>query len=295
MPRLTIRHETTYRYGQPVAFGPQRLLMRPRDSHAVRLIDASLELTPPGATRWVYDALGNCVCWFQPASESDHLSIVSNLTLDRFPSPLEPPEATDPHSVFPLVYDLADRLTLEPFIAPATEDDGSVLAWLRQLSQPGEPVFDFVQRLNETIHSQFLYGERAEEGTQAPAATLAFGGTCRDFAWLMVEALRRMGSAARFVTGYLYAPRLDPSVGGGLRGAGATHAWCEVFLPNLGWLEFDPTNGLVDSPDLIQVATTRTPAEAAPVSGVLLGDPGGSTLEVTVSVQAVEPELMAAQ
>jgi YD repeat-containing protein len=87
MARLSIRRETTYRYGRPVAFGPQRLMVRPRDSHADRLVDASLELSPPGDTRWMYDALGNCICWYHPHGEADRLSIVSNLVIDRFCTP----------------------------------------------------------------------------------------------------------------------------------------------------------------------------------------------------------------
>jgi transglutaminase-like putative cysteine protease len=99
----------------------------------------------------------------------------------------------------------------------------------------------------------------------------------------MVEGMRRLGYAALFATGYLYAPSA-----GAVRGAGATHAWCEVFLPDLGWVEFDPTNGLAESPDLIRVATTRTPAQALPVSGAILGDPGEARLHVSVDVALVD-------
>ena len=109
-------------------------------------------------------------------------------------------------------------------------------------------------------------------------------GTCRDFAWLMVEALRRLGYAARFVTGYLYCPS-----DGVMRGAGATHAWCEVFLPALGWREFDPTNALAESPDLIPVAVARTPAEATPISGAIHGDGGQAGLAVHVDVRPAGP------
>ena len=109
-------------------------------------------------------------------------------------------------------------------------------------------------------------------------------GACRDFAWLMVESLRRLGYAARFVTGYLYSP----GAGATVRGAGATHAWCEVFLPELGWTEFDPTNALAESPDLIPVAMTRTPVEAAPVSGAIYGDGGQSNLTVHVDVRPAQ-------
>jgi transglutaminase-like putative cysteine protease len=137
------------------------------------------------------------------------------------------------------------------------------------------------------VHESFGYSARAEEGTQTPDETIARGaGTCRDFAWLMIESLRRFGYAARFVTGYLYSP-------GNLNGAGATHAWCEVFLPDLGWIEFDPTNGLVESRDLIRVAATRTPGEASPMSGVLLGEPVEARLSVEVSVELADETLAA--
>jgi transglutaminase-like putative cysteine protease len=127
---------------------------------------------------------------------------------------------------------------------------------------------DFLLRLNGTIHEAFDYREREAEGVQSPAETLRLSsGSCRDYAWLMVEALRHLGYAARFVTGYLYSP------GAAVRGAGATHAWAQVFLPDLGWLEFDPTNGVAESQDLIPVAVARIPEEAAPVSGTLRGRP----------------------
>ncbi|MDR3512210.1 MAG: transglutaminase family protein [Caulobacteraceae bacterium] len=293
MTRLTIRHETVYDYDQPVAFSPHRLMLRPRDSHASRLVNASLELSPPGETRWVYDAMGNCVCWFSPQGEARQLRITSHLTIDRYPAPLAPVQPHDPHTNMPIVYELNDRLVLSPFMTPASEDaDGAVLAWLRgHMGPPDEPVLDFLTRLNSAIHGQFGYVNRYVEGVQAPTETLALGsGACRDLAWLMVEAVRQLGFAAQFVTGYLYSP------GGGsaVRGAGATHAWCQVFLPQLGWLEFDPTNGLVESPDLIQVGATRSPTEAAPVAGNLIGFPGNSRLSVSVEVYVDEQNPAAA-
>jgi transglutaminase-like putative cysteine protease len=285
MPRLIIRHETRYDYDQPVRFGPHRLLIRPRDSHAMRLVDASLELSPAGETRWVYDAMSNCVCWFTPLGESNQLRIVSNLTIDRYPASLAPIQFDDPKSVFPLVYGEPDRAVLAPFIAPATTDptDG-VLTWMRaHLRAPDERVLDVLSRINTAIHQDFEYGVRDAEGTQEPIDTIQRrAGTCRDFAWLMVEAVRRLGCAAVFVTGYLYSPNTT------WRGAGATHAWCEAFLPGLGWIEFDPTNGLVESPDLIRVGATRTPAEAAPVAGNVIGEMWNSQLTVSVDVRLDE-------
>jgi len=289
MSRLSIRHETLYRYGRPVSFGPQRLMIRPRDSHADRLVDASLELSLPGDTRWMYDALGNCICWYHPLGEADELRIVSNLVIERFPAPL--PLLADPHTAVPIVYGIADRTVLEPFIVPATDADPVVEAWMREhLSHPNEPALAYLTRLTHAIHDEFDYGAREEVGTQIPSITISTGrGTCRDFAWLMIEALRRLGYAARFVTGYLYSPKLDPGgAGEGHAGAGATHAWCEVFLPALGWVEFDPTNGLAESPDLIRVASTRMPEPA--ISGAIFGDPQGSEQKVKVEVRLLRED-----
>ncbi len=280
MQRLTIRHETRYAYERAVRFAAHRLMVRPRDSHALRLIEASMELSLPGEVRWIYDAHGNSICRYTPVGEADELKIVSNIIVDRFPASLDL-HLYDPHSALPVVYNLTDRLALAPLLPPVTEDEsGVIVSWLRgYLGHPTEPVLLLLQRLNTAIHNDFQYGERYAEGVQAPAETLTLrSGTCRDFAWLMVEALRRLGIAARFVTGYLYSAKAE------MRGAGATHAWCEAFLPGLGWVEFDPTNGLSESPFLIPIAVARTPQEASPVSGALIGDPGQCHMEVKVQV-----------
>ncbi|HEY3697525.1 transglutaminase family protein [Phenylobacterium sp.] len=283
MTRFTILHETRYSYQRPVRFAPHRLLIRPRDSHAIRVTEASLAFSPSGETRWSYDALGNSVCWLTLEGASDRLSIVSELVIERFPTPLSPLRIDDPQTVTPIVYDPADRPVLAPFIEPTSEDtDGRLLKWIKScMGRPDEPALDFLLRLNGAIHDGFAYSVRYEEGCQEPAHTVALqAGTCRDFGWLMVEALRRLGFAARFVTGYLYSPAVSQ-----VRGAGATHAWCEVFLPDLGWIEFDPTNGLAESADLIPVAVSRTPGEAAPVRGVIYGDGGDARLDVHVDVR----------
>lgn len=286
MARLSIRHETLYTYERPVSFAPHRLLVRPRDSHAIRVVDATLTVSPPGEVRWVYDALGNSVCSFTPNGESTSLSIVSDLTIERYPADLGALQIADPQTATPIVYAQADRTVLAPFIDPVTADaDGDLLKWLRdRVGGPHEPALDFLLRLNRAIHLEFEYSARDHGAAQEPSHTVKVGsGTCRDFAWLMVEALRRLGYAARFVTGYLYSPGHSE-----VRGAGATHAWCEVFLPELGWTEFDPTNALAESADLIPVAVARTPAEAAPISGAIFGDGGDSKLTVRVDVRAAD-------
>lgn len=283
MPRLKIEHETRYTYNNPVSFTEHRMLIRPRDSHALRLIDASLNVSPGGDTRWQYDALGNCVCLFRPNGQATALTITSHVTVERYPALLQD-LIEDPASVFPVVYSPTDHVLLSPMLAPVTFDPGGVIAaWIRALRQdPGEPALNVIQRMSAEIHFNFDYRARFEEGVQHPVTTIETrSGTCRDFAWLMVESLRRMGVAARFVTGYLNTPNAE------IRGAGATHAWVQAFLPGQGWLEFDPTNGLAESLDLIAVAVARTPLEALPISGGLIGDPGGSNLEVSVDVSVI--------
>jgi len=288
MVRLSIRHETLYTYERPVRFAAHRLLVRPRDSHATRVVDAHLTLSPPGRTRWLYDALGNSVCCFTPDGESRTLSIVSELVIERFPASLTRRDVADPQTVTPIFYSAADRAVLAPFIDPVCEDrDGRLLTWLRdQIGSPKEPALEFLLRLNHTIRASFDYSGRDLGTAQEPGHTVTVGsGACRDFAWLMVESLRRLGYAARFVTGYIHSAKAAASA---VRGAGVTHAWCEVFLPELGWTELDPTNALAESPDLIPVAVTRTPAEAAPISGAIYGDGGKSELSVHVDVRPAQ-------
>jgi transglutaminase-like putative cysteine protease len=213
------------------------------------------------------------------------MKVASELVIDRYPAPLAIQRVDNTVALTPIVYSREDRITLEPFIAPVTDDpDDVLLRWLRGLqANRDEPALDFLLRVNQLIHREFDYAVREAEGVQTPVETLQKrSGACRDFAWLMIEGLRRLGYAALFATGYIHSP------GARVRGAGATHAWCKVFLPDLGWLEFDPTNGIAESPDLIRVAATRTPAQALPVSGAILGDPGASRLHVSVDVRLAD-------
>lgn len=281
MARLSIRHTTDYLYEAPVAFGPWRLMMRPLDSHAIRVVEASLEFTPAGATRWATDPYGNSICYFQPQGASDRLTVVNRLIVERFPPPLLDPNRYDFQATTPIVYDAEERIALAPFIQPAAQyREDNFIRWLGV--EDGAPqTLVRLQQLNARIHADFTYGARFAEGVQSPGETIALGsGTCRDFAWLMIESARQLGLAARFVTGYLFSPNA------GTRGAGATHAWCDVFVPQLGWLEFDPTNGLMDSRELIRVAATGTFDEASPMAGSIIGS-AKAEMKVDVVVETM--------
>ena len=141
------------------------------------------------------------------------------------------------------------------------------------------------------INQDFTYVVPHEKGTQTPIETLAKRqGTCRDFAVLMIEAVRALGFAARFVSGYVYNTSRDE----GRVGGGHTHAWVRIFLLGSGWVEFDPTNGIVGNRGLARVAVARDPYQAIPLSGTWSGFPAsyaGMTEEV--DVRLTEPDASA--
>jgi transglutaminase-like putative cysteine protease len=285
---LSISHETVYRYRRAVTFNEHRAIFRPRDSHDLRVIDARLTLSPPGHVRWIHDAFSNSIALITFERAAEELRFASQIEIEHYglhePAfPIRSYAAT-----YPFRYDNDQVVDLLPTLQCHYPDpEGAVSAWVRQFVDPGGvDTQELLVRITRAIKAQFAYQPRAIHGTQAPTETLALGsGTCRDFALLMIEAVRSLGMAARFVTGYLYDPSIDaagaarseggaevspdssPDRGSSLLGTGATHAWVQVYLPGAGWVEFDPTNGLVGGAHLIRVAVARDPRQAMPLSG----------------------------
>jgi transglutaminase-like putative cysteine protease len=292
MKVLTVRHATTYRYSEPVTFGQHRLMLRPRDSHDLRIVEASLTISPPGRIRWMHDVFHNSVALVDFEEPAMELSITSTLLMERWamgrPDFPIAPEA----EYYPFMHSADDRSDLGRLRERHYQDRGEVEAWARQfILETPTNTFNLLARINAAMRGSFAYNARDEEGTQSPAETLERkSGTCRDYALLFIEAARSLGFGARFVTGYLYDPALD---GGGdaVQGAGATHAWAEVYLPGAGWVEFDPTNGLVAGENLIRVAVTRDPSQAAPIGGSFFGEAEflGMEVEVTVTAEQKAP------
>jgi len=289
MKRFTVRHATTYRYAKPVVFGPHRLMLRPRDSHDMRLVDAELTLSPPGETRWMHDVFGNSVAQVAFAQPAPELLIVSTLHIERYglARPTFPiaPEAQN----YPFVYSADDRSDLGRLLDRQSPDPRNLLDKWAKRFVTGQPMstYNLLSNMNGAIKSEFSYSQRHAEGTQSAIETLEKkSGTCRDFALLFMEAVRSLGFGARFVTGYLYDPALDG--GSAMQGSGQTHAWADVYLPGAGWVEYDPTNGLIAGENLIRVAVTRDPSQAIPIAGSFKGastDFTGLSVEVTVSRQ----------
>ncbi|MEW5421047.1 transglutaminase N-terminal domain-containing protein [Amorphus sp. 3PC139-8] len=288
MKTLRIRHFTRYRYDRPVTFGRHRLMLRPRDGHDMRLLESRLVVEPTADIRWAFDTFGNSIALLTFQEPADTLSIESELKIERYGLE-EAVREFEPHAgSYPFSYDEDDQIDLAPMLRiQCPDDETTVRTWLDEaLPERPDVSLHVLDALSSAIHDSFEYRRRDEEGVQSPGETIrTASGTCRDFAFLFMEAARQLGFASRFVTGYLYDPAADG--GDGLTGGGATHAWADVFVPGVGWMEFDPTNEIVAGHELIRVATTRTPAQAQPVNGTFSGEgtPLGMEVEVTVSAE----------
>ena len=166
--------------------------------------------------------------------------------------------------------------------------------WARQFLPASESIgiLELLNRLSDGIHHDFGYRRREAKGIQLPVETLRLGhGSCRDFAMLMIEAARSFGLAARFASGYLAVPPDDPHQLTSGSARGSTHAWAQVYLPRVGWIDFDPTSGSVGNIGLVTVAIVPDPRQAIPLHGTYVGFPSDHLdMEVQVSVISGTPK-----
>ena len=288
---LVITHITRYDYDRPVSFGEHRLLVRPRDGHDLRVIEASLQISPAANLRWNFDAFGNSVALAVFSEPADHLEIRSELLIKRYAQETTFLGDSNDRARMPLVYTDEDSIDLAPFIQlEFPQERAALMSWLDQEfdDRPAE-IMAFLRALSAKIHASFGYLRREESGTQTALETLSRkSGTCRDFAFFFMECARIFGFASRFVTGYLHvrADMSEPFTGGG-----STHAWADVYIPGEGWIEFDPTNLIDDNQALIRIAVTRTPLQAIPISGTYeRADARFLGMSVVVSVREIEEE-----
>jgi transglutaminase-like putative cysteine protease len=272
MPTVSIHHVTRYRYRQNVAFGEHRILVRPRESYDQRVLSAELEITPePQSLRWIQDVFGNAVAIAKFDSRSDTLEVRGSAEVEHLPAAPED-IAVEPYAqTYPFTYSAEDIPDLLRSIERQYADpDREIDNWARGFVGSDRPVatLELLSAMTTTIKREFAYARRYEKGIQPPLTTLRRrGGTCRDYAVLMMEAARALGLAARFVSGYLYhEPGSNAREGGR-----STHAWLRIFLPGSGWIEFDPTNGIVGNRGLIRVAVARDPMHAKPLTGTWRG------------------------
>ena len=290
MARLKVSHKTVYRYSEPVAFSEHRFMCRPRDSHDLRLVDTGISINPPATLRWVHDVFSNSVLIATFDEQASELVFDSTFTAEHYPTSPDVDMIEHYAERLPFSYEAGEIPDLARCNERQYKDpEHRVDAWVRKVCADAgtNRTLDVLIAITHAIKAQFKYESRDEEGTRTPIQTLDHGsGSCRDFALFMMEAVRSLGLAARFVSGYLY----DESLLGaesGMVGGGASHAWVHVYLPGAGWLPFDPTNAIIGGRNLIRVAVVRDPSQAAPLTGSYIGAPDafqGMTVEVTVEV-----------
>ena len=288
MTILNVRHTTVYRYRRPVRLGDHRLMLRPRDSHDLRLIRTNLNFLPGASVRWIYDVFGNSIAIASFAESAAELRIESKLQLETYAVERPRSEIAPEAANYPFIYSADDRTDLGRMLERHHPDPSDRLgAWARAFVRGGRTDTQaLLADLNAGVKSSISYQSRETEGTQTPVETLDRGsGSCRDLAMLLIEAARCLGFGARVVTGYLYNPSAD---GGDTTGVGATHAWADIYLPGAGWIAYDPTNGTVNGANLIRVGVTRDISQAVPIAGSFAGgsdDCLGMTVDVAVILE----------
>jgi transglutaminase-like putative cysteine protease len=286
MPILCIRHVTTYHYHQAVAFGAHRMMLRPRDDDDQKVIHSEVEITPkPRQLAWTLDAFGNHVAVAEFADRAAELRFVSSNRIDHTPAGFCATDIKDFARSYPFAYPADLLAALERYVqSPSSRAalDGWSAAFFR--ADGSADTHDLLVDMTRTIHRTFRHVARHEKGIQSPARTLKLGsGSCRDLAMLMIAVLRSRGVAARFVSGYLHLPDDDEE---DLTG-GNTHAWVQVYVPGPGWVDFDPSGGIVGNQNLIRVAVAHDPGETIPLQGTWFGNASDHlAMKVAVKVKA---------
>ncbi len=273
MAVIRVRHVTTYRYARAVAFGEHRLMLTPRDAFDQRTVVASVAIEPcPSRALRNDDRYANRVDVVQFEASASRLSFASEFTVETTPSALPSPKTLRGNALSP-----TERATAAAF-ASAPVEGGHDLARFIDLHRRGpedapSAAFEVLSAITCEATDRFRYRARHAPGVQSAAETLSRGaGTCRDFAVLLMAAARSLGLPACFVSGYVVTRRGGAGVA--RRGGGSTHGWAQVLIPGHGWLDFDPTNAIVGSRDLVRVSLTRDAAEAGARGGPELGRGG---------------------
>ena len=274
--RVALYHETHYRFDRPVNLSPHEIRLRPAAHCRTPIESYSLKVLPTRHfINWQQDPYGNFVARLVFPEKARELKVVVDLVADM--TVINPFDFFLERSAerFPFEYPDITRRELAPFLetdplTPALE------AWIEafrreQLAEP-MPTVDMLVALNQRVQRAVRYIVRMEPGVQTPEETLCkASGSCRDSGWLLVQVLRHLGLAARFVSGYLVQLTPDVKALDGPSGPEQDftdlHAWAEVYLPGAGWVGLDATSGLMAGEGHIPLAATAQPSSAAPVTG----------------------------
>nr|WP_251701906.1 transglutaminase family protein [Pseudomonas boanensis] len=267
-----MHHVTHYRYDREVNLGPQIIRLRPAPHSRTRILGYSLKVAPgKHFINWQQDPQGNYLARLVFPEKTRELKVEVDLVAEMavfnpFDFFLEPYAEQ-----IPFTYTADERRELAPYLSclPATPLFADYLAGI-DLTPKGS--VDFLVALNQRLARDIRYLIRMEPGVQTPEESLEkASGSCRDSAWLLVQLMRHLGLAARFVSGYLIQLTADQKSLDGPSGTEVDftdlHAWCEVYLPGAGWIGLDPTSGLFAGEGHIPLACSPEPSSAAPITG----------------------------
>ncbi|KQV60906.1 IMP dehydrogenase [Pelomonas sp. Root1217] len=271
---VALKHVTRYKYDRPVSLGPQVVRLRPAPHCRTPVLSYSLRIEPADHfINWQQDPFANYLARLVFPEKTTEFTVTVDLVAEMsvynpFDFFLEEHAQT-----FPFKYDEVQQIELAPYlqVEPLTP---LLAAYLKEIPLDRRSTNDFLVELNQKVQGSVSYLIRMEPGVQTPEETLEkASGSCRDSGWLLVQLMRHLGLAARFVSGYLIQLTPDEKALDGPSGTEVDftdlHAWCEVYLPGAGWIGLDPTSGLLAGEGHIPLAATPTPGSAAPISGAV--------------------------
>lgn len=272
-----MHHVTEYRYDRPVWHSPHLIRLRPAPHTPMPILEYGLKVIPERhSLHWQQDPFGNLVARLLFPERTSRLQITVDMLAELVPvNPFDFYLETG-FETFPFAYEPALRRGLAPYLE-CCENGPRLASWIQSIDLQPQPAVAFLVALNQRLNRQIQYQIRLEPGIQSCEETLELGcGACRDSAWLMIQTLRHLGLAARFVSGYLMqlADHREPMGEGGIhleepspRDRVDLHAWVEVYLPGAGWIGLDPSSGLLAGEGYVPLACAPDPACAAPISG----------------------------